>query len=104
MGGAFVVGAVGDTPGIAFEPSGADTSLDLLSVVSELGLVEGLAAMLADDGGAGIGPSPASAPPAIARSRRDSCWLANTILSPWVPRGYHIARGYHFGYQTSLIL
>ncbi len=57
VGGTFVVGALGDAPampaptsvGIALKPRGADAALDLASVVSELGLIERLAPVLADN-------------------------------------------------------
>ena len=64
VGGALVVGALrrlaaAPAPaarvGIAFEPRRADAALDLAAVVAKLGLVEDLAAVLADDdGGAGL--------------------------------------------------
>jgi hypothetical protein len=56
VSGAFVISALGDTAavpapagsaGIALKPRGADAALDLPAVVPELGLVEGLAVVLA---------------------------------------------------------
>jgi hypothetical protein len=64
MGGAFIVGALGNpsamTPPLArvrvtFEPGAADAAFDLPAMVQELRLEERLAAVLADDeGGCGI--------------------------------------------------
>jgi hypothetical protein len=100
MSCAFVVGAIGDASAmpapsiavrVALEPRGADAALDLATVVTELGLVERLAVVLADDDAGrwircwhrGISGVPS---PDNNRSRGDF----SLVLSVSLARGYHV--------------